>query len=212
MPNSWMSVTVLSPQQVAAFLTVTIDHQAHRLYTRAKTTQVRVGELLWLPWRDVDLDAGKLTVRRALQQQIEAGLVFVTPKSTRTSRTILLSQRAIEALRVHRDRRAFRRKHASSDRRDLDLVFSGPSGGPADLSWSRQVFYAALEAAGMPRVRSHDLRHTAATLALMQGVHPKVVSDMLGHGSVGPTLDTYSHLLPAMHQQAAAAMDAILSG
>jgi integrase len=62
-----------------------------------------------------------------------------------------------------------------------------------------------------PRVRFHDLRHTAAMLALMQGVHPKVVSDMLGHGSVGLTLDTYSHLLPAMHQQAAAAMDAILA-
>ena len=74
------------------------------------------------------------------------------------------------------------------------------------------MFYAALEAAGIPRVRFHDLRHTAATLALIQGVHPKVVSDMLGHGTVGLTLDTYSHLLPAMHQQAAAAMDTILAG
>ena len=74
------------------------------------------------------------------------------------------------------------------------------------------MFYAALHAAKIARVRFHDLRHTAATLALMQGVHPKVVSDMLGHGTVGLTLDTYSHLLPAMPQQAAAAMDAILAG
>jgi integrase len=92
-------------------------------------------------------------------------------------------------------------------------IWSSPDlGGPTDPSWSRQVFYAALDVANMARIRFHDLRHTAATLALMQGVHPKVVSDMLGHGTVGLTLDTYSHLLPAMHQQAADAMDAILSG
>lgn len=169
------------------------------------------GELLGLQWADIDLDAGKLTVRRALQQQNEAGLVFVTPKSTRSRRTILLSQRGIEALRAHRDRQAFRRKQVGSEWRDFDLVFSGPVGGPTDPSWSRQTFYVALDAAGIPRVRFHDLRHTAATLLLLQGVHPKVVSDMLGHSTVGLTLDTYAHLLPAMHQQAAAALDAILA-
>jgi integrase len=81
-----------------------------------------------------------------------------------------------------------------------------------DPSWSRQVFYKALDEAGLPRVRFHDLRNTAATLALMQGMHPKVVSDMLGHGTVGLTLDTYSHLLPGMHQEVAKAMDAIIAG
>lgn len=91
-------------------------------------------------------------------------------------------------------------------------MFAGPKGGPTDPSRSRQVVYKAVDDAGIPRVRFHDLRHTAATLALMQGVHPKVVSDMLGHSTIGLTLDTYSHLLPAMHQQAADAMDAILAG
>ena len=74
------------------------------------------------------------------------------------------------------------------------------------------MFYKALDAAKLPHIRFHDLRHTAATLALIQGVHPKVVSEMLGHGTVGLTLDTYSHLLPTMHKQAATAMDAILAG
>ena len=136
----------------------------------------------------------------------------MTPKTTKSRRRILVCQRAIHALRAHRDRQTFHRRSVGSEWRDLDLVFPGPVGGPTDPSWSRQVFYAALEAAGMPRVRFHDLRHTAATLALMQGVHPKVVSDMLGHGTVGLTLDTYSHLLLAMHQHAAAAMDAVLAG
>ena len=75
-----------------------------------------------------------------------------------------------------------------------------------------EVLLVAFVAAGLPRVRLHDLRHRAATLALIQGVPPKVVSDRLGHSTVGLTLDTYSHLLPAMHQQAAAAMDVILAG
>jgi integrase len=203
---------VLTPEQVRAFLSATVEHPAHALYTLAVTSGMRAGELLGLQWRDVDLDAGKLTVQRALQQQNSAGLVFVTPKTAKSRRMILLSQHAINALRTHRDRQIFHRHQVGAEWRDLDLVFPGPFGGPADPSWSRQVFYAALETAGMPRVRFHDLRHTAATLALMQGVHPKVVSDMLGHGTVGLTLDTYSHLLPAMHQQAAAAMDAILAG
>ena len=203
---------VLTPEQVRAFLAATVDHPAHALYTLAVTSGMRAGELLGLQWGDIDLDAGHLTIRRALQQQNSAGLVFVTPQTAKSRRMTLLSQRAINALRAHRDRQTFHRRQVGSEWRDLDLVFPGPFGGPTDPSWSRQVFYAALEAAGMPRVRFHDLRHTAATLALMQGVHPKVVSDMLGHGTVGLTLDTYSHLLPAMHQQAAGAMDAILAG
>src|SRR5215208_5604897 len=205
-------MNVLTPEQVRAFLSATVDHPAHALYTLAVTSGMRAGELLGLQWGDVDLDAGKLTVQRALQQQNSAGLVFVSPKTARSRRMILLSQRAIDALRVHRDRQTFHRKQIGAEWRDLNLVFSGPFGGPVDPSWSRQVFYAALDAAKMPRIRFHDLRHTAATLALIQGVHPKVVSDMPGHGTVGLTLDTYSHLLPAMHQQAAAAMDTILAG
>lgn len=205
-------MNVLTPEQVRTFLNATVNHPAHALYTLAVTSGMRAGELLGLQWGDVDLDAGHLTIQRALQQQNSAGLVFVTPKTTRSRRRIILSQRAIDALRAHRDRQTFHRKQLGAEWRDLDLVFPGPFGGPIDPSWSRQVFYAALVAAKMPRIRFHDLRHTAATLALKQGVHPKVVSDMLGHSTVGLTLDTYSHLLPAMHQQAAVAMDAILAG
>jgi integrase len=204
---------VLFPEQARAFLVATAEHPAHALYVLAITTGMRAGELLGLQWGDVNLDAGRLAVRRALQQQNGGkGLVFVTPKTARSRRMILLSQRAIDALRAHRDRQVFQRRKAGSAWQEQDLVFASATGGPIDPSWSRQTFYAALKAAGLPRVRFHDLRHTAATLALVQGVHPKVVSDMLGHGTVGLTLDTYSHLLPAMHQEAAAAMDAILAG
>jgi integrase len=205
-------MAVLTPEQVNAFLAATIDHPMHAMYMLAITTGMRAGELLGLKWGDIDLDAGTLTVRRALQPHKGAGLVFVTPKSARSRRTIVLSQRAIDALRAHRDRQTFLRKQLGDEWQDQDLVFPTLKGGPHDPGWQREVFYAALDMAGMPRIRFHDMRHTAATLLLGKGVHPKIVSEMLGHSTIGLTLDTYSHLLPAMHQQAAATMNAILAG
>ena len=93
---------------------------------------------------------------------------------------------------------------------DFDLVFPSLTGGPVDPSRVNQAFHTALHKAGLPRLRPHDLRHTAATLLLEAGIHPKVVQEMLGHSSVTLTLDTYSHVTPRLHQEAASAMQAIL--
>ncbi len=201
---------VLSQAQVGAFLDATRDHPAHALYVLAVTTGMRQGELLGLRWEDVDLDATRLVVRRALQRQNEAGLVFVEPKTSRSRRTIVLSQRAVAALRRHRTRQLEQRLLVGSDWQDQDLVFCNQVGGPLDPSWQRQTFYDALRLADLPTIRFHDLRHTAATLLLVRGVHFKVVSEMLGHATVTLTLDTYSHLVPVLHAQAAAAMDELL--
>lgn len=95
---------ILTQEQVGTLLTATRNHPAHALYVLAVTTGMRQGELFGLRWHDIDLDAGKLMVRRALQRQNEAGLVFIEPKTARSRRTILLSQRAITALREHRRR------------------------------------------------------------------------------------------------------------
>ena len=76
----------------------------------------------------------------------------------------------------------------------------------------RRSFEPLLKKAGLPRIRFHDLRHTAATLALREGVHPKVVQEMLGHSQIAITLDTYSHVLPSMQKEAAAKMDALFAG
>ena len=89
-------------------------------------------------------------------------------------------------------------------------MFTSPVGGPSDPAEITRVFQRALAAAALPRVRFHDLRHTAATLLLSQSVHPKVVSEMLGHATITLTLDTYSHLVPVLHQEAASAMDVLL--
>jgi integrase len=201
---------ILTQEQVGTLLTLTRDHPAHALYVLAVTTGMRQGELFGLKWQDIDLDAGKLMVRRALQRQNVAGLVFIEPKTARSRRTILLSQRAITALREHRRRQLEDRLRHGSGWHDLDLVFCGVDGRAPDPGWQRQVFQRVLREYDLPVIRFHDLRHTAATLLLSQGVHPKVVSEMLGHATISLTLDTYSHLVPAMHAQAAAAMDTML--
>ncbi len=201
---------VLSREQTNVLLDTTRDHPAHAFYVLAVTTGMRQGELLGLRWKDVDLDGGKLGVSQALQRQNGQGLVFVEPKTARSRRTIMLSRRAVDALRHHRTRQLEQRLLIGPDWRDQGLVFVNATGGPVDPSWQRAVFYAALSDAGLPAIRFHDCRHTAATLLLTQGVHPKVVSEMLGHTTITLTLDTYSHLVPAMHEQAAAMMDTLL--
>lgn len=201
---------VLTQEQVACQLGTTRDHPAHALYVLAVTTGMRIGELLGLRWSDLDLDGARLTVRRALQRQNDAGLVFVEPKTSRSRRTVMLGQRALAAVALHRDRQTFARRAAGDEWKDQDLVFANATGGPLDPSWQRQTFYEALKSAGLPPIRFHDLRHTAATLLLTKGVHPKVVSEMLGHSTITLTLDTYPHLVPVLHAQAAAAMDTML--
>jgi integrase len=202
---------VLTQDQVAHLLDATTTHPASALYVLAVTTGMRQGELLGLRWSDVDLDGARLTIRRSLQRQREAGLVFIEPKTSRSRRPIVLSQRAVTALRDHRKRQVQTRLAAGPRWQDQDLVFSVGDGGPLDPSYQTAIFKEALRTAGLPPIRFHDLRHTAATLLLTKGVHPKVVSEMLGHATITLTLDTYSHLVPAMHGQAAAAMDDLLS-
>jgi integrase len=202
---------VLTPVQVNAFPAATREHPAHALYALTITTGMRQGELLGLRWQDADLDAGRLAVRQAFQRQRGRGLVFVEPKTPRSRRTIVLSRLAVAALRGHRDRQAFARRTAGAEWQERHLVFCDHFGAPLDPSYQTATFKAALRAADLPEVRFHDLRHTAATLLLSQCVHVKLVSEMLGHTTITPTLDTYSHLIPAMHGDAAAAMDAILT-
>lgn len=202
---------VLTQAQAAAFLVATRAHRMHALYVLAVSTGMRQGELLGLRWDDLHLDAGRLHVRRALQRRGTTGFVFVEPKTGRSRRTVLLGSMAVAALRDHRRRQLEERLFAGPDWRDGDLVFANRTGGPLDPSWQTATFKAALGTAGLPVVRFHDLRHTAATLLLSRGVHPKVVSEMLGHATITLTLDTYSHLVPVLHAEAATAMDALLA-
>jgi integrase len=182
------------------------------LWILLASTGLREGEALGLRWDDVELSSATLVVRRAVQIQGRAGWVVIDPKTPRSRRTIHLSRLAVEALR---DRKTYQRELRLAAGREWqtdwgDLVFSTRNGRPLQPSWVSTAFRRDLKKAGVREVRIHDLRHTAATLLLTRGVHPKVVQDMLGHSTVTLTLDTYSHVTPALHKEAADHMDALL--
>lgn len=116
----------------------------------------------------------------------------------------------VAALHAHRARQEAERRYAGDVWTDTGYVFVRDDGRPVDPDRITHLFGVAVSACGLPRIRLHDLRHTAATLALGAGVHPKVVSERLGHSSIAITLDTYSHVLPSMQEDAAAKMGSIL--
>ena len=136
------------------------------------------------------------------------------PKTPRSRRNIALPETVLEALRGHRERQTEERQQLGEAWENaLNLVFPNSIGKPMKPSNLTQLFFARiLRKAGLPRIRFHDLRHSAATLLLGRGVHPKVVSEMFGHSQISITLDVYSHVTPHMQQSAAAAMDAVLRG
>jgi integrase len=118
----------------------------------------------------------------------------------------------ITALKAYRKAQLEERLAAGGEWEDSGLVFTTSIGKPLDPRKVTQEFHALLKAAELPAVRFHDLRHTAATLLLAQGVDPRTIMETPGHSQISLTLNTYSHVLPALQESAAARMNAILSG
>jgi integrase len=179
------------------------------LLVLAITTGMRRGELLALRWKDVDLERGSLAVTGSLQGESRATLSIASPKSGK-SRSVALGTVAVTALRDHRDRQAEEQLLVGGEWRDLGLVFSTEYGDFLSPTTLRLSLRRALTRADLPTIRFHDLRHSAATLMLSRGVHPKMASEMLGHSTIAITLDLYSHVTANMQRQAADAIDAAL--
>jgi integrase len=169
-----------------------------------------LGEALGLAWSEVDLKKGTLTVKHALQR-IDKKLQLVEPKSDKSRRTLHLPQATIETLKRHHTRQKRERMQSGGAWQASGLVFTTTIGTPLDDRNVRRAFVDLLVTAKAPKMRIHDLRHTCATLLLAQGVHAKVVQEILGHSQITLTLDTYSTVLPSVSREAAAQMDAVLS-
>jgi integrase len=199
----------LNPREVRRFLEVVQGDRLEALYVLAMTTGMRLGELLALRWSDVELSTCRVSVRGTLTRG-EQGLIVTEPKTGR-GRVVLVASTAVAALRQHLATQSDERRRAGPLWAGLDFVFTNELGRPLDPSNVRlRSFRPALERAGLPRIRLHDLRHTAATLMLGEGIHPKVVSEMLGHSQIGITLDLYSHVTPPMQQVAVDAIERVL--
>jgi len=200
----------LTEDEVRHFLAATRGMRDHGLWVFLVTTGLRLGEALALRWSDLDLKEGGATIRRAVQRQRGAGLVFVEPKSARSRRTVPIPRETIDVLEEQRKANDRDRGRAGDLWQENDLLFPTPTGRPRDTAYRAISFHTALARAGLPRMRLHDLRHTAATHLLTKHVHPKVVQDLLGHSTIAITLDTYSHVMPALAREASALMSGLL--
>jgi integrase len=170
---------------------------------------LRLGEALGLKWDDIDLVQKELRVRHALQRS-NGKLRLVEPKSERSRRSVSLPNFAVAALRQHRASQLQDRLAAGGSWQETGFVFTSSIGTPLEGSNVWKAFRALLDRAGLPQMRIHDLRHTCASLLLAQGVHQRLVMETLGHSQISLMMDTYSHVLPALHAEVAAKMDAVL--
>jgi integrase len=195
--------------QVKRLFEASKDDRLHALWVVLVTSGVRLGEAIGLQWQDLDLSRGSITINRSLQRQREAGVVLVEPKTKASRRKVFLAASTMAALDEHRNRQLLERVAAATVWQGGGLIFCRPDGRPLEGSNLSSEFHKLLERAELPRLRIHDLRHTAATLLLAKGVHAKVVQEMLGHTTITITLDTYSHVAQGMHEEAARTMDSL---
>ena len=203
-------------KQARAFLTKVEEHRLAAAFTVALSLGLRLGELLALTWSDIDLEGPKprLTVQHALKRISGAGLVLEDTKTRTSRRTVYLPSSAAAALKAHRARQGVERLHAGSAWEPLplgvDLVFRTEFGTAIDPANFRHYTYSVTQGAGLGKWSPHELRHSAASLLIGQGVDLKVVSETLGHSSIRITADVYGHLLEPAREEAAEAMERAL--
>ena len=184
------------------FLKAVRRDELYELWLLYAVTGMRRGEALGLRWCDVDFTRQQIAIRQAV---IAIGsLIYLSrPKTAKGRRVIALDETTTLALR-----RLVRRRKTHGD----NLLFSNGDNRPLDPTWVTKRFVALVEYHGLPLIRLHDLRHTHATLALQAGVHPKIVSERLGHSTVSLTLDVYSHAIPHMQKDAAEQIASLVFG
>jgi integrase len=204
-------LAVVDPPLAARLLEVTSGTRFELPVAIAIATGMRRGEILALRWSDIEPDLSLARVRRSIQPTAE-GLVFEQPKTKRSRRAVALPAFLAPYLTAQRASQAGRKQRLGAGWHENDLVIDRGDGTPRNPDTLSSGWAIFIRKRGLPPVRFHDLRHAHATLMLSKGVHPKVVSERLGHASIGITLDTYSHVLPAMQQEAAAAFDEIFGG
>lgn len=199
----------LSLDQLKALFAASRTSRFYPLWVILGTAGLRLGEALGLGWEDVDFGGGRLVVKRALQRRRGGGLVFVNPKTAKSRRSVHLTGFAVDALREQWLGQA-KQRTSTPDWKESGLVFTNLHGHPMESGVVGTALKRVLHQAELPPVRVHDLRHTTASVLLAARIHPKVVQELLGHSTITTTLDTYSHLTPVLHEEAAHILDLLL--
>lgn len=205
-------MNVLSEAEVERLVADTGRDRYHCLWVTLVTTGLRLREALGLRWRDVDLESRTVVVRAQLPRRRADSEELLRPKSSSSRRTVAVSAGLADLMAALQARQAQERDFAEGSWRDrLGLVFTTSTGAPLYGSQAREGWLRAARRLGFAPIRIHDLRHTFATILLKRGVHPKLVSEMLGHADVSMTMRIYAHVLPSMSADGAAQMDTFFS-
>ncbi len=205
-------MTTWSSDQLKEFLAVAQQSRMRNALTILASTGMRRGEALGLRWGDVDFDSSQIAIVQTVST-VDGKIVVGQPKTAGSRRTVYVHDTTIKAMRQQRQLQAEEQLAAGPAwETDNELVFRSVTGGPVNPDWFSRHFNDLVEKTDVPRIRLHDLRHTNATLSLKAGVHPKVVSERLGHSSIAITLDLYSHVTPGISRDAAAAVESMMFG
>ena len=197
--------------EARAFLEATRDDRLGFAWALALATGLRRGELCGLTWGAIDLEARTLRVERTLV--VVDGKVAVSSAKTQAGRrTVPLGEEVVALLRTLRRRQTEERLRAGGAYAEGGALLADELGRPYAPDAVAKKFAEAVRAAGLPRIRFHDLRHSSATLMLAAGTPVRVVSEVLGHANVMVTLQTYGHVVPGMAEQATSALSASLMG
>lgn len=202
---------VWTAQQLRAFLAAVEGDRLYALWLLAASTGMRRGELLGVQSPDVDLGRARVAVRRSLVT-VGHEVVVSEPKTAKGRRSVALDPATVATLKAWRKHQMAERLAWGPAWTDSGQVFTLEDGRPLHPREVTRAFSRLVLAAGVPIIRLHDLRHTHATLALAAGVHPKVIQERLGHANIAITLDTYSHTVPALEEQAAATVAKLVFG
>ena len=206
-----VEMRMLDESQVSQFLIAAQNSPHEALYHLAITTGMRQGELFGLKWTDLQWNSGMLHIQRQVQRVPWQGWSFIEPKTKAGRRTIKLGEASLHALRLHKERLQSRKAVVGARWQDYDLIFPSNKGTPLEPSNMRKDFNRVLEKAGLAKIRFHDLRHTAASLMLNNGIPVIVVSKVLGHSKPSITMDIYGHLYNRMQDEVVRLMDELVT-
>jgi integrase len=172
---------------------------------------MRQGELLGLKWQDIDWERQALSISRQLKRIPNVGFEFTPTKTKSGVRKVAIGKETLRILKNHQQQLFAEMQMFGEDWQDLDLVFPTTIGTPIHIRKLLRKFKKLIKEVGLPEIRFHDLRHTAASLMLNQGIPLLIVSRRLGHANPSITLDIYGHIIPSMQEQAAEVMDEIVT-
>jgi integrase len=203
------TMRTLTPVEVDVLLLSASDSPYYAIIYTALSTGLRQAELLGLRWRDVDLHTASLLVSQVLYKR-KGVCQFKEPKTPHSRRRVAMTPKLADFLTAYKLERQRVCEELEAALCLDDLVFASASGGPVNPTSVSHAFSKLARSAGLGDVRFHDLRHTFASLMLLRGAKPKVISEALGHASVAFTMDVYSHIIGGMQEDAMRLLDEVL--